>query len=243
MLRRLLLLAGPGLVAALALTLAWQAGRPQSAHALTNCETSTAALDASEQEFFDLINAFRVANGRSPLAVSPNLSRAAAWMAEDLASHSYWDHDDSLGRSPFQRVIDCGYPSMGVGENLAMAGSAAMAVSLFEGSPGHHANMLNANWTVMGTGHAGPYWVVDFGAANDSSGDGGGSQPTPVPTQQTAAPTQPGSLATPPAGGGTQPPVQSPTVPTPTASPTPVPAAPTPRPIVPRLSVAMLAVE
>ena len=98
-----------------------------------------------------------------------------------------------------------------------MAGSAAMAVSLFEGSPGHHANMLNANWTVMGTGHAGRYWVVDFGAANDSSGDGGGSQPTPVPPQPTAA--------------------------TPTASPTPVPAAPTPRPIVPRLSVAMLAVE
>ncbi len=189
-------------IAALALGLAALAGgleRSTPARALTNCSTSTQALDSAEQELIRLINEFRAANGRQPLKPSPNLSRAAAWMSEDMVANGYFSHTDSLGRSPFQRVRDCGYASSGAGENLAMAGSASTAFNLWLNSSGHRANMLNSMWVVIGVGRAGPYWTVDFGNVDDS-GQSWDSLPPPAPTATpTPTPTPPPtSAATPP---------------------------------------------
>jgi uncharacterized protein YkwD len=215
MVRRLMVLAAVGAMAAGVLTMTWEAVRPAPAEALTNCDTSTAGLDAAEQQVVDDINAYRVANGRSALKVSPNLSRAAAWMVEDLATNHYWSHTDSQGRSTFARVQDCGYPSAGAGENLAMGFSASTVVSAWKGSAGHNANLLNPMWKVIGVGYAGGYWAADFGNVDDVGDTGGGSGSS--------------GLATP-----------TPFPPTPTPAPTPTP---TPPPMRPRVSIPMLSFE
>lgn len=220
MIRRLMMLATVGAATAGVFSMAWGATHSREALALTNCETSTAGLDAGEQQVVDQINAYRVANGRAALKVSPNLSRAAAWMVEDLAANRYWGHTDSHGRSPFDRVQQCGYPSSGAGENLAMGFGASTVVSAWKSSSGHNANMLDHRWTVIGVGYAGGYWAADFGMYDDSGdtgapGVGGGSgsgQATPTPFPPTSTPFP--RIATP-----TQPPV-TPTqfVPTPNNS-------------------------
>jgi hypothetical protein len=243
--RRLLFAAaGPLLLAGAVLS--WSLGGGSTpAHALTNCSTSTQALDAAEQELLRLINEFRAQNGVAPLKPSPNLSRAAAWMSEDMAAKGYFDHTDSLGRSPFQRVRDCGYASSGAGENLAIAGSAQQAFNLFVNSPyGHRENMLRAMWVVAGIGRAGGYWSVVFGNVDDS-GQAWDTQPppqpspTPTPTRPPASPSPPpsgGSPTLPPGSGGPQ---ATPTM-APTATPTAVGggAQPSSNPFLPRRAIA-----
>ena len=227
MFRKLVLSGAGSLMFAAALAFGAAATRWETAQALTNCTTGTAAMDASEQQVLSLINAYRQENGLPALKHSPNLSRAAAWMAEDLTSHGAWSHTDSYGRLPFTRVIDCGYLSQGAGENLAMTSSAAGAVNLWKGSPGHSANMLNPAWKVAGIGHAGSIWAADFGVIDDS----GATAPPPPPATSTA---------TSPAGSGGNPPTQAPTAP-PTAPL--APTTPVAKPIIRRAMVQMISVE
>jgi uncharacterized protein YkwD len=178
-----------------------------SAEALTNCQTDTAALNAGEQTVFEQLNAYRVANGVAPVKLSPNLSRAAAFMTEDLLAKGYWSHVEPSGRSPFQRAIDCGYPSQNVGENLAISFSGAGAVALWKTSPTHNANMLLSQWKVVGVGQAGGYWALDLGAVDDS-----GSTAAPGPGGTTVSPSPTAS-------------------PTPSPTPTPGPKDPSTFPI------------
>ena len=194
MFRRLAILAAAVVLSAAAFGFSVFAGSWGTARALTNCSTNTAGLDASEQQLFTLINAFRTANGVAPLKLSPNLSQAAAWMSEDQSSHGSFSHTDSLGRSPFTRVQDCGYGSSGAGENLALTSSAQSAFTLWQNSTaGHRENMLNSRWTVMGLGHAGNIWTADFGSLDDSGQVAQPTQPalpTSTPVAQPKAPVK-----------------------------------------------------
>jgi hypothetical protein len=205
MFRRLMLLATLGAAAAGVFSMAWGASQWRPAVALTNCDTSTAGVDAAEQQVVAEINAFRAENGVAPLKVSPNLSRAAAWMTEDLLANGYWSHTDSWGRSAFTRVQQCGYASSGAGENLAKGFGAATVVEAWKASKdGHRENMLNSWWTVIGVGNAGGYWAADFGVYDDS-GEGGAPSgpatqtpfpPTSTPTTRFSTPTQPAATPT-----------------------------------------------
>jgi hypothetical protein len=190
--------------------------RHRDARALTNCTTSTMALNSGEQQLMELINTYRQQNGLSALSPSPNLSRAAAWMSEDLTANGLWSHNDSLGRTPFTRVPDCGYGSSGIGENIARTSSAQGAFNLWLSSPGHKANMLHPAWKVVGIGQAGSIWTADFGSLNDSSQpwDAGVAPPSAI---STATPTK-----------------------TPTATPTATPTKPAVRP---RATLQMLSSE
>lgn len=191
---RRLILTGSGLLfGAIAIMVAVGAPHWDSAQALTNCPTETAALNAAEETVFNDLNAYRQANGLAPVKLSPNLSRAAAFMTEDLLAKRYWSHFEPSGRSPFQRAFDCGYPSTNTGENLAMTWSAASVVPLFKTDPPHDRMMLMAQWKVVGIGQAGGYWAMDFGAVDDSgtvviAGPSVTATPTITPTA-TASPT------------------------------------------------------
>ena len=187
--------------------------RWQTADALTNCSTSSSGISGAEQQLMDLINAHRQANGAGTLKASPNLSRAAAWMSEDLTASGNFSHTDSLGRSAFLRVQQCGYIANGAGENIASTGSAASAFSLFVNSPGHNQNMLNPAWQVIGIGQTGRNWVVDFGTFDDSNQPwDSGSPPPPPPPPPTATKTPSSAPSSTPAapsptansGGGVQ---------------------------------------
>jgi uncharacterized protein YkwD len=217
------------LLAALALTVS--AG--QRADALTNCSVTHDALDSEEQAFLGLINQYRAQNGLGALTISTNLNRAAAWMVEDMATNRYFSHTDSLGRAPFQRAIDCGYPT-GAGENLAAGTSWSSAQAAFDAwraSPGHNQNMLTGFYRQIGIARFhlagspfGWYWATNFGTMDDGTGGGGASQPTSTPTNTPAPPT-----ATPTPTRTPVPPTATPT-PTPWANPTQPPATPTPPP-------------
>ena len=198
---------------ALALAGPWPGARP--AHALSNCATSTETTSPSEQTMLDLLNAYRAQNGAGALTMSPNLNRAAAFMAEDMTAKRYFSHYEPSGRTPFQRALDCGYPSSNVGENLAATGSSASATfGLFKTSPLHDENMLKPSWRAVGIAQHGSYWALVFGQTVDS----GGSQP---PQSASASPTA---------------------TPTATPTPTPGPKDPSTHPI-PRAMLQMLASE
>ncbi len=225
------------------------------ANALANC-TADSSLDAEEQAFLGLINAYRAQNGLGALTASTNLNRAAAWLAVDLGAKNYFSHTDSLGRSPSQRVMDCGYPQ-GAGENIAagtVASSAQQAFSMWKASSGHNANMLNGSYRQIGIGRAytggstyGWYWVTDFGSTDDGTGGGGpvppANTPTPVPTTPpptatptrtaTPTPTQPTVVPTgQPTVAPTDTPRPSVTIPPATSSPASTAPAATPSPVV-----------
>ncbi len=111
------------------------------ASALTNCDVTHDGNDSEELAFLTLINDYRSQNGLGALTISTNLNRGSAWMTEDMATNNYFAHTDSLGRSAYQRAIDCGYPS-GAGETLAAGGawnSAQNAFNAWQNSPGHNA--------------------------------------------------------------------------------------------------------
>ncbi len=139
-----------------------------------------ANLRADAGRVVQLINLERQADGLRPLEYSRKLAEAARRHALDMAGHDICSHMLSDGKTFYENIFACGYPSSVVGENLA-AGFASPEVT-FEAmfsSPEHRANILNSRFTQTGVGKAvntaGGYrcfWVQDFGAAS------AGSEPT-----------------------------------------------------------------
>jgi len=228
--------------------------------ALADIRTATSApaaavtLDAEEQMFLDLVNAYRSGQGLPTLAIDPQLQAASRWMSADMATNDYFSHYDSLGRDPFQRMDAFGYTyNVWKGENLAAGtAQAQVAFDLWKASPGHNSNMTNALFHGVGIARAyGPtsglgwYWTTDFGglANGDPPAEATASPaptvaavtPTPTPTlapspTQAPPPTPSGPKATgSPTPGTTQAPASLPT-PTPTATPSPGPTPPDPVP-------------
>jgi uncharacterized protein YkwD len=200
--------------------------RAPRAEAAGDCTTDP-ALDSEEQAFLQLINDYRVANGRVPLTASYTLSKAAQWKSNDLGVKKYFAHDDYTGpggtvwRTWVQRIRDCDYGyNAWLGENIAAGNSGALATfNQWKNSPGHNANMLGSNYTAIGIGRAfvsgspyGWYWTTEFGSVSDGWPSGG----TPTATT-TASPTRtPTATRTP-----TRTPTRTSTVtPTRTATPT-----------------------
>lgn len=168
---------------------------PITPHAQT-----TTTLDAEEQAFLTLINNYRQQNGLSPLQASVSLTNAAKWMSADMAAKNYFSHTDSLGRDPFVRMASFGYNYNAYkGENIAAGYSdAANTFNQWKNSAGHNANMLNANYKVIGIGRVANtastyryYWTTDFGGYVDQViSPTGNPTPTPTPT-----PTPPATVA------------------------------------------------
>jgi len=138
---------------------------------------STVTLDSEESAFVTLINNYRVQNGLAALQVSIALTQSSQWMSADMASNNYLDHTDSLGRDPFTRMAAFGYDVETAGENIAAGNATAQdTFTQWEDSPAHNANMLGADYAVMGVGRAysasstyGWYWTTDFGSVVDKT--------------------------------------------------------------------------
>jgi uncharacterized protein YkwD len=130
------------------------------------------SLDAEEQQMVVLINQHRADNGLTPLQISADLDASARWLSQDMATKSYLDHTDSLGRSPDSRMTLFGFNGSTWGENIACGNDTAAATyKQWLNSPGHNANMLGPNYTLIGIARAydsnsqyGWYWTTDFGA-------------------------------------------------------------------------------
>jgi uncharacterized protein YkwD len=184
----------PLLPVAIAAVLAVQLiAAPKSVNALTNCTAHHPVNDSEELAFLDIINAYRADHGLQTLTISTNLNREAAWMVNDMTASGYFGHYDSLGRHPWVRSVDCGYP-IPAGENLAAGwkqGGAQAAFDLFKSSPTHNSNMLYPDYRQIGIARVyvansqyGWYWATDFGTTDDGTGPASATAAaadTPVP--------------------------------------------------------------
>ncbi|OAI38735.1 hypothetical protein AYO38_09105 [bacterium SCGC AG-212-C10] len=189
-------------VSALVLTAPRLAGH---AHALVNCEVPAAdvALDSEEQTFIVLLNAYRAGKGLPAVAASANLNRGAAWMSNDLSRRTTFAHDDSTGRDPFQRGINCGYPEAPAETLYAGQATGQAAFDAWKASPGHNEIMTDGSYRMVGVARTylagskyGWYWSATYGRALDGSTP---ATPAPPPTPvATPVPTLPPSPAAPP---------------------------------------------
>ena len=224
------------LILTLALALVAVAGMPQGAGA-------DPALDGEEQAFLALINNYRAQNGLGTLSLNTELTNASDWMSNDMGANNYFSHTDSLGRDPFQRMAAFGYSyNTWKGENLAAGADTAQgAFNLWKNSPGHNANMLNANFKVIGIGRVytggstyGWYWTNDFGGQGSAP-----PPPAPTPTPPPPPPPEP-TEPPPPPPEPTPEPTQEPTPePTPEVTPEPTPVVPSQGDIQSQLSAAL----
>lgn len=147
---------------------------------------SAPAITYSEQElaFVRILNEFRASLGLKPLLISDRISEAARRHSSDMAKYNFFSHYTEAsdwfpkGASPWARMAASGYDyNTYKGENIAAGFRTAEAV--FEGwknSPGHYANMVNPNYTVIGIGLVEVpgtkyvwYWTTDFGGVVDPS--------------------------------------------------------------------------
>jgi uncharacterized protein YkwD len=140
-----------------------------------------ADLDSEEMAFVTLINNYRAMNGRGPLKHCVTLDRAAQGHSEDMRDKNYFSHTGQNGSSFTDRSCDACYgPSCplqtAMGENIAAGNSSASGTfNQWKNSPGHNANMLSTNYSVMGIGRAtgggtyGVYWTNVFGGKDDGT--------------------------------------------------------------------------
>ena len=153
---------------------------------------------AFENEVLRLTNEFRKKNGLKALVLDTNLDETADKHSKDMAKRDYFSHTGKDGSKPWDRAKREGYESGTVGENIAAGYSSAKAVvDGWIASPGHRANMLNANYNEIGIGHYYEandtgnvnyrhYWTQVFGKGTIES-----PAPSPKPTPKPPAPTPP----------------------------------------------------
>jgi uncharacterized protein YkwD len=108
-----------------------------------------------------LINRERAQNGEPPLALSSQLQQAAEGHSQELVSADYFEHVSPSGVTPVDRIRATGYiqgENVGyvIGENLAWGtlnlATPQSVVNAWIASPGHLANILEAQYTDTGIG-------------------------------------------------------------------------------------------
>lgn len=120
---------------------------------------SAAGLTAEEQRMLSLVNAERAKTGLSPLGANLKLTEVARLKARDMIAKNYFSHTSPTYGSPFDMMKRFGITYRYAGENLAGAPLVDTAHTNLMNSPGHRANILNANYNEVGIGiiSGGPY--------------------------------------------------------------------------------------
>jgi len=118
-------------------------------------------LDLARAAVLCLINQQRAENGVNPLEANGQLEQAAEGHCSEMIADDYFAHVSPSGETPVERIQGTGYipgPSVGyvIGENLAW-GTYSLAtpqaiVAAWMASPGHRANILEAQYTETGIG-------------------------------------------------------------------------------------------
>jgi uncharacterized protein YkwD len=104
---------------------------------------------------FELLNAFRVKEGLSPLIWSEQMAATATKHSADMAVHQYFAHINLAGESPFDRMTRDGITYRSAGENIAFGQTDAIFAhsGWLNSSTGHRQNMLGG-FTHIGIGVA-----------------------------------------------------------------------------------------
>ncbi len=114
-------------------------------------------------------NAERARHRLGLLTVDPRLAAAAQGHSEDMVRRAFFAHENPDGAQVWDRAVATGYAYRKVAENIAAGQpTAADVVRGWMDSPGHRANILDAELTQIGVGRAtggsyGVYWTQVFG--------------------------------------------------------------------------------
>lgn len=128
-------------------------------------------------EVLRLTNKERAAAGLKPLKIDETLSRAAFWKAVDLAGAPKFEHKDTLGREPKDRIESFGYLDWErLSENIAGGYlTSDEVVDAWMHSPGHRKNILDPKVNEIGIAfyfdpksRHGYYWVQNFARRSGS---------------------------------------------------------------------------
>jgi hypothetical protein len=157
-----------------------------------------------ENEVLQLTNQFRSENGRSPLRLNAELNATAYGHSEDMAQQDYFSHTGKDGSLPWDRAKEVGYEARAMGENIAAGQRTPQeVVQGWINSPGHRANLLNANYTELGVGYY--YLANDTGSVNYNrywtqvfgSGDTNPSSNLPTPSPSPSPTPAPSPIPSP----------------------------------------------
>ncbi len=144
--------------------------------AAPSAKTVITRNDRFVDEVIALTNIERAKVNAPPLKRRDELSKAASWLAEDMAANNYFAHVDRLGRHSADRLSAFGYASYSMlGENICSGQpTPAEAVAVWLKSPGHRANLLNPDFREIGVAciHAPgneyqDFWVQDFASQEE----------------------------------------------------------------------------
>ncbi len=140
--------------------------RPTSPAASGACANAQLQPNATNLALIDaatvcLVDRERTSRGEAALKPNADLQRAALAHSSDMASRDYFAHVSSSGSTPLARMRESGYifsPRIGyaVGENIAWAtlwlATPKAIVAGWMASPGHRANILDAEFRETGVG-------------------------------------------------------------------------------------------
>jgi uncharacterized protein YkwD len=136
----------------------------------TAAVTTTAAppvFSSYAAEMLGYVNAARAKEGLQPLFLDETLCRGAEIRAAEITG--VFSHTRPDGREWDTIFAEVGSTANSGGENIAAGNaSAADTFDQWMGSPGHRANILNADFVYMGVGYTpspsvyGHYWVQLF---------------------------------------------------------------------------------
>ncbi len=141
------------LLAALALSLA----QPPASAQGSGPPEQPASLIYDEMRTVYLGNLARRDNGVPPLRWNAQMTEAARWFSWDSVENrpgGYCGHDDTLGRSPWERVPTFGYKGF-VGAENCFCGyvTPEYAIQGWMNSGGHRDNLLNPSFREVGLGY------------------------------------------------------------------------------------------
>lgn len=128
----------------------------------TNTGTTT---DKSKfaTEVITLVNQERAKQGLKALTGDSALNNMALAKAKDMNDAKYFSHTSPTYGSPFDMMKKFGISYRYAGENIAMGQKTpAEVVKAWMNSEGHRANILNANYTLIGVGYYNGYWAQEF---------------------------------------------------------------------------------
>jgi len=117
--------------------------------------TASADVDsapAEAREVFGLLNRARVEAGTEPLAFSATLATLAESHAREMYVDGYFSHVSPITGTVLDRVGAARIPFVIVGENLALAPTAASVHEGLMASPGHRTNLLDTRYRRVGIG-------------------------------------------------------------------------------------------
>ncbi|MCM3702513.1 CAP domain-containing protein [Paenibacillus macerans] len=110
-----------------------------------------------------LVNQERAKQGLKPLTGDSALNNMALAKAKDMSQNNYFSHTSPTYGSPFDMMTKFGIKYSYAGENIAMGQKTPQeVVNAWMNSEGHRANILNANYNLIGVGYYNGYWAQEF---------------------------------------------------------------------------------